>query len=318
VNQVRGILFLDYVRMLRRSGSSQLSRYLNPEDLELLTRQVDIAEWYPMATFERFGLAILGEVVGSEVDSIRLWGRSQIPQILSFFPELRAEGDPRDTVIRFGNLLLSLFDYPAVTVETVDDESAVIRIGYGMGPAAEEAASWQTLGFFEALVEGSGGEQARGEFTVASWKTPGKPTSLLLRWKPVVASPPAPIARKPRLLLVDDEHLVREALGRILGGAAEVRFATNAGEALRELENGRFDVVVSDQDLGPGTSGLELLRQVATRWPECGRVLHASPPPDEAQLGLAPGELHAVAEKPVSLAEVQRIVAQMQAKRSAP
>jgi CheY-like chemotaxis protein len=310
MRQVRGILFLDYVRMLRRSGSPNLARHLRPEELALLTQRIDLGAWYPMETFERLGLAILSEVVGGEVDAVRLWGRSQIPQILGFFPELRAEGDARDTLIRFNNLMGSLFDFPAVELEEINDEAASLRIAYGMGPAAEEAASWQTFGFYEALAEAAGAEQVRGRFTRMSWKTPGGPTTLALEWTPAAPRPPAAqTAGRPRLLLVDHAHLVRARLETLLEPIAQVTGATDVPEALHALETAGFDVVVADHDLGPGPTGLDLLRQVAQRWPRCGRVLHAAAPPPEARAALAEGVVHAVAQRPVSAGELKRLVA---------
>jgi hypothetical protein len=181
MGNVRGIFFLDYVRMLRRSGSQNLAQHLQPADLELLHQQIDVGAWYPMETFERFGLAILAEVVGHDLEAARLWGQAQIPQILTFFADLKAQGDPRDTILRFATLMGSLFDYPAVTVDRVHDGEALIRIDYGMSARAEEAASWQTCGFFEALAEAAGGTGVRGSFAREAWKA-GPPTQLLVVW----------------------------------------------------------------------------------------------------------------------------------------
>ena len=310
MKQVRGVLFLDYVRMLRKSGSPNLSKHLVAEDFVLLGQQIDLGAWYPMSAFERFGLAILAEVVGGEVDSVRLWGRSQIPQILNFFPELCAEGDPRDTIIRFANLMGSLFDYPSVSVDDVSDEHASIRITFGMGAVAEEAASWQTFGFFEALVEAAGGVHVRGEFTRKSWKDPSVATRLDMEWQ----RPGAHQSRAkalPRLLLVDDEHLVREGLQRLLGSVANVTAVGTASEAMHALEGRAFEMVMSDHSLGGGPNGLDLLRQVAERWPKCVRVLHSSAPPDESMTALARGVLHSVAEKPISATELQGLLAEL-------
>jgi CheY-like chemotaxis protein len=311
MRQVRGVLFLDYVRMLRRSGSPNVGGHLQPADLELLSSQVDLGAWYPMETFERFGLAILAGVVGREVDSIRLWGRSQIPQILSFFPDLRAAGDPRDTIIRFSNLLGSLFDFPAVTLDQASDDRASVRISYGMGAIAEEAASWQTLGFFEALIEESGGGNVRSQFIRKSWITPGQTTLVELNWTRRASSPDADHEGPPRILLVDDESLVRGALARLLEPSADVSVAGSVVEAMRLLETTPFDVVVADYDLGPGPRGLELLTRVARRWPGYGRILHSGSPPPEAQSALDQGIIHAIVEKPASVGELLRIIQEL-------
>src|SRR6185436_14336279 len=55
MRQVRGVLLVDYVRMLRSQKSVDWSRHLEPQDLQYLETHIDPAGWYPMATFERMG-----------------------------------------------------------------------------------------------------------------------------------------------------------------------------------------------------------------------------------------------------------------------
>jgi EAL domain-containing protein (putative c-di-GMP-specific phosphodiesterase class I) len=69
---------------------------------------------------------------------------------------------------------------------------------------------------------------------------------------------------KPRLLIVDDEQLVRYALGRLLGNAYDVQTVADGAQAAEALLASHFDVVLSDVNM-PGVSGLEMLRQVRER-----------------------------------------------------
>ena len=65
-----------------------------------------------------------------------------------------------------------------------------------------------------------------------------------------------------RVLIVDDEMLIRWALGQTLGArGCEVTEAATAREALSAVRAGDFDVVVSDYRL-PDTTHLELLREI--------------------------------------------------------
>jgi len=65
-----------------------------------------------------------------------------------------------------------------------------------------------------------------------------------------------------RVLLVDDDHAVRNALRRVLEHRGySVVSCSSAGEALQRLAAGGFDAMVSDV-LMPGMSGLTLLRAV--------------------------------------------------------
>ena len=76
----------------------------------------------------------------------------------------------------------------------------------------------------------------------------------------------------PRLLLVDDEPDILDFLERALRRRYEVRRCSSAREALGELERRSADVLLTDQMMPQGT-GLELLAEVAERWPDTVRVL---------------------------------------------
>ncbi len=69
-------------------------------------------------------------------------------------------------------------------------------------------------------------------------------------------------AHAVRVLIVDDEMLIRWALGQALGAqGCVVTEAATAREAVLAVRAGEFDVVVSDYRL-PDTTGLELLREI--------------------------------------------------------
>ena len=76
----------------------------------------------------------------------------------------------------------------------------------------------------------------------------------------------------PRLLLVDDEPDILDFLERALRRRYEVRRCSSAREALGELERRSADVLLTDQMM-PQRTGLELLAEVAERWPDTVRVL---------------------------------------------
>src|SRR5687768_1081051 len=69
-------------------------------------------------------------------------------------------------------------------------------------------------------------------------------------------------AAPKRILLVDDDHLVRNAYRRILRShGLEVATAASAVEALEMFRKGGFDLVVTDVAM-PGMSGEELVRHL--------------------------------------------------------
>jgi hypothetical protein len=181
LRNVKGILFLDYIRMIRSHKSVDWKTQLTPEDVPYLTQAIDPAGWYPMATFERLGNAILKYVAGDAMLPVRLWGRFSASQLHAAHPMLLAAGDPVETLNRFRVLRQTFFDFEALNVLLLHDGAAQIAIGYHMGMPAEEAATYQTMGFFEALLELAGARKVDARLRERSWD--GDPrTRLDLTW----------------------------------------------------------------------------------------------------------------------------------------
>ena len=71
-----------------------------------------------------------------------------------------------------------------------------------------------------------------------------------------------------RILVVDDEEVVRLSHLRILAGAhCQVETALNGMEALKVMERGSFDVVLLDQRM-PEMDGMAVLKTIKERWPD--------------------------------------------------
>jgi hypothetical protein len=179
---VKGVLFADYVRMIRGHKGVDWAKQLAPEDLPYLSMRIEPGGWYPMATFERLGNAILREVAGGQLEAVRMWGRFSVDQLRAASPALVSEGQPVETLMRFRVLRSTYFDFEALEVATLIDEHAEIIIRYHMGKMAEEAASYQTMGFFERLLEIAKAADVYSRFAQRSWA--GDPRTLLeLSWR---------------------------------------------------------------------------------------------------------------------------------------
>ena len=65
---------------------------------------------------------------------------------------------------------------------------------------------------------------------------------------------------KPKLLLVDDDQLLREVIGDFLSSHGyEVDLADNADSALEKFEPGKYQLALIDYMM-PGMNGLELMK----------------------------------------------------------
>jgi len=91
----------------------------------------------------------------------------------------------------------------------------------------------------------------------------------------LVSHPPAPDgARILRVLLVDDDPILLRSLARLLRAyteGVEVATAEDGREALQELRQTKFDVVVADIDM-PGLTGPELLARIQRKRPDVVRI----------------------------------------------
>lgn len=185
MRHVRGVLFVDYVRMLRSQKHVDWTTVLAADDQAYLHARIEPDAWYPMGAFERLGQAILSAVTRGELFPVQLWGRYSVSALCTANPGLLAAGDPAESLARFRVLRQTFFDFPALELPLLHLDEAHVVVGYHMAGPAEEAATLQTLGFFEGLLEQAGARDIRGEVAERCWA--GDPrTLLLLRWKPPV------------------------------------------------------------------------------------------------------------------------------------
>ena len=167
--------------MLRAYKGVDWSAYLTADDLPYLAAHVEPAEWYPMESFERMGVAILREIARDDLKLVQHFGRVSLNALSKQYDNLVAPGDPHESLVRFRVLRQSFFDFPALEIQDVFEREASAVIGYGMGAVAEEAATYQTMGFFERLLELSGGDRVRVSLAAASWLGDAK-TRIRMSW----------------------------------------------------------------------------------------------------------------------------------------
>ena len=112
-----------------------------------------------------------------------------------------------------------------------------------------------------------------------------------------------------RVLFVDDEPRVLEAIERTLFQLDvdwEVSFAESGQAALLELEQARFDVIVSDMRM-PGMDGATLLTQVCEKHPYVARIV-LSGQTDEAAAFRVVHVAHQFLAKPCSSDTLRQVI----------
>ncbi|MGH1487121.1 MAG: response regulator [Cellvibrionaceae bacterium] len=116
------------------------------------------------------------------------------------------------------------------------------------------------------------------------------------------------MARRYKLLVVDDEERVLRALNGIFKKDYDVYTCSNAIDALRVLSRHAIDVLISD-DRMPVTSGTELLGKVQKKHPEVIRILLTGSF-DKAALSdaVAKGKIFGYVGKPWNLNSMKALV----------
>jgi len=107
------------------------------------------------------------------------------------------------------------------------------------------------------------------------------------------------MTERKKVLFVDDEQRVLDGIRRMMQsmkGQWDLFFANSGEEALKLLEQGEFDVIVSDMRM-PGMTGTELLEAVQIRYPHMVRIALSGEAHKE-QIMNSVGPIHQYLSKP--------------------
>lgn len=179
---VKGVLFLDYVRMIRKRKEVDWDRYLTAEDRDVLARMILPSQWYPLETYQRCGVAVLHEIAAGDVQVVRSWGRQSMDELIKIYKNLIKSDDALDSLKKFQVLRSRFFDFEAVQVKPGEGKKVEIKVDTSFGGVADEAYAYQMLGSFERFLELSGAKNIQHRFLQKAWE--GAADSVIeLGWK---------------------------------------------------------------------------------------------------------------------------------------
>ena len=111
-----------------------------------------------------------------------------------------------------------------------------------------------------------------------------------------------------RILVVDDEEMIREMLFDVLSQAGyTAKTAKDGNDAIAQIENEPFEIVITDLKM-PGMSGLELLQRVQKINPDiCVLIITAHSTVESAVSAMKLGAYDYIC-KPFELEEMKVII----------
>jgi CheY-like chemotaxis protein len=99
------------------------------------------------------------------------------------------------------------------------------------------------------------------------WQVIGAARRMKDMWHRLRVREPRPSNPRPRILVIDDDPRVGELLADVLAEEGhEVAVAENGLQALEQIRNTRFDLILSDLRM-PKLDGLALYRELERQWP---------------------------------------------------
>lgn len=116
-----------------------------------------------------------------------------------------------------------------------------------------------------------------------------------------------PPSGMPRILLVDDSQFSLSQLTRALGDEFDITTASGGAEGLAALEQGRFELVITDL-LMPHISGLAFLGQVRQRHPRVKVIVSSADIQDGTATKARALGASAFVPKPVDAEELRRVI----------
>lgn len=207
--------------------------------------------------------------------------------------QLEAELEPDLEVIGNGRLLEQLaINLIANAAEAMDGKGRIlVRVRRDEGVPVLDVGDWgpgippqQAQAIFEPYVTGN--TRASGLGLAVCQRIAADHGAELSLAPPTVmggAEPPSTVFRlrfqdesnvhqRRRLLVVDDEAILRQIFVDLMGRECELITCETAEEALRHLEDEGFDLIVTDKNL-PGMNGLDLAREARKRDPHSRVIL---------------------------------------------
>jgi len=105
-----------------------------------------------------------------------------------------------------------------------------------------------------------------------------------------------------RLLFVDDEEGIRTTLPAILERRGfEVRVAASVPEAFSEIKTHKFDVLLSDLNIGEDGNGFAVIRAMRQAYPNCVAILLTGYPAFETAVQAIEDEVDGYHVQPADL-----------------
>jgi len=167
---IKGILLVDYVKMIRGNPDQPWSDYLSAEDLEQVSQLILPASWYPLEFFQRVGAAVFKIIAKENYEVLRVFGRTMADKIHDENPGMVSHGRARDTLRKYRAVNERVYSFQPVETDDIGPGHLVFHTfstpdEYGAKMIMEIVA-----GSIERLIALSGGRNINIRLIEAVWE----------------------------------------------------------------------------------------------------------------------------------------------------
>ncbi|HUT55477.1 MAG TPA: hypothetical protein VM658_18955 [bacterium] len=170
--RVKGTLVLDYVRIIRANRGQDWSKYLTPEDWQIIDSQVLSSQWYPYDSFRRIAFAVFKVIAKGNLKTAETFGRFTVKNMLGVYKNILVPGDPAASMDKLARLRRTFFEGEMDT-KILEHGKGWLRYEIIVFAQEEdneriEAFCHQAAGNLIEITEQSGGKNIKADISLKS------------------------------------------------------------------------------------------------------------------------------------------------------
>jgi hypothetical protein len=125
---VKGNVVIDYVKAINSNPGLPWSKYLLPEDMEIVEQMILPGSWYPIEFFSRAGSAVFNLIANGNKALARILGSSIADKINADHPGMISKGRPEETLSKYIMIQRGFYSFHAFDIGDYKDNKIEIKI----------------------------------------------------------------------------------------------------------------------------------------------------------------------------------------------
>ena len=165
--KVKGVIFIDFVKGLRRLKDERLFRYLNEEDKSVVAGVIFASGWYPLETYHRVLIAFWEVLAEKNPEVAREWGKVFGTRIFeNIYQDTIAVRNAAEGIQSFIFISKTFFTHAFLEEISLSHTGAQLRVVRKVEtPVADEVFFYILCGAIEKFIELAGGKNPRVSFS---------------------------------------------------------------------------------------------------------------------------------------------------------